>query len=65
MANNEKLLIQLEKRMRGKMKAIELKEITAKDSEIGKLFPIMKNLDEVLYEKLLKEYVAISKKLAE
>ena len=56
---NEKNIIKLEKTIRGKMIAIKAGTLTPKESEIGKLMNLMKNFDEPLYEKLIKNYKEI------
>lgn len=56
---NERNLKKLELLIRGKMSAIKQKTLTAKDSEIGSHFRVLKILDEPLYESLLNEYKEI------
>jgi hypothetical protein len=56
---NERLLIKVEKKIKGKMLGIKNRTITPKESNIGFLFNTMKNLDEALYEKLISEYKII------
>jgi hypothetical protein len=47
---------QLEKKIIGKISAIENKTITPAESNIGVLLNNMKNIDEPCYDDLLKKY---------
>lgn len=55
----EREIQKLEKEIFIKMSAIKNGKILPKDSGIGKLFTILKKVDEVSYEKNLKEYKKI------
>lgn len=59
----EKQIIELEKKIRGKMCGIKNKTILPKDSNIGVLFKHLKEKDVVLYERLIEEYKNILKDL--
>jgi hypothetical protein len=61
--NNEKILKDLEKKLRDKMLAIKNKRITPKESKIGLFFREIKNKDIVLYENLMGEYKQVLKKI--
>jgi hypothetical protein len=52
---------QIEKNIKTKMIRIERGKLTPKESGIGIQFKKLKDLDEVSYEKLLKEYKQILK----
>jgi hypothetical protein len=54
-----KEIIQLEKKIIGKMVAIKNGTLTPKDSNIGKLLNRLKTLDEASYEKHLEQYKKI------
>lgn len=56
---NERDLIRLEREINSKMKQIKSGQLLPKDSGIGKMINLMKNLDEPLYEKILTEYKKI------
>ena len=58
---SEKEIQRLEKEIFSKMMSIKNGRITPKDSGIGKLFTILKKIDEVSYEKNLDEYKKILK----
>ena len=58
-----KIIKTIEKKIIGKMNQIKRGEITPKESEIGKLFNTLKELDEALYESLLSTYKNIIKNL--
>ena len=51
-----KEIIQLEKKITGKILAIKNGTLTPKDSNIGKLLNRLKTLDEASYENLLNRY---------
>ena len=53
----------LERKIIGKMNAIKRGDIQIKESNIGVLFNQMKNLDEPLYLKLVKDYKDIIQKI--
>jgi len=53
---------QIEKNIKTKMIGIERGKLTPKESGIGIQFKKLKDLDEVSYEKLLKEYKKILSK---
>jgi hypothetical protein len=53
---NEKNLIKLEKEIYQKIIQIKSGKLLPKDSGIGKMINLMKNLDEPTYDKLLQEY---------
>lgn len=53
---NERLLKQAEKKIKIGINAIRDGKKTPKEASLGKLLNAMKNLDEPLYEKLLKDY---------
>ena len=55
----ERDLIRLEKEIYSKMKQIKSGQLLPKDSGIGKMINLMKNLDEPLYDKILSEYKKI------
>lgn len=59
----EKEIQKLEKEIFIKMMNIKSGKISPKDSGIGKLFTILKSVDEVSYEKNLAEYKTILSKL--
>lgn len=59
----EKDVQRLEKEIFSKMMSIKSKRSTPKDSGIGKLFNILKDIDEVSYEKNLGDYKKILKGL--
>lgn len=61
--STEKNLQKLEKEIRGKMLSIKLGKLLPKDSGIGKLINLLKELDEPLYEKIMAEYKDILKNL--
>jgi hypothetical protein len=56
---NERDLIRLEREINSKMKQIKSGQLLPKDSGIGKMINLMKNLDEPLYDKILSEYKKI------
>ena len=56
---NETDLIRLEREINTKMKQIKSGQLLPKDSGIGKMINLMKNLDEPLYDKILSEYKKI------
>ncbi len=56
---NERDLIRLEREINSKMKQIKSGQLLPKDSGIGKMINLMKNLDETLYDKILSEYKKI------
>ncbi len=56
---NERELIRLEREINSKMKQIKSGQLLPKDSGIGKMINLMKNLDEPLYDKILSEYKKI------
>jgi hypothetical protein len=58
-----KFIRQIEKNIKTKMRQIETGEITVAESKIGIQFNRLKDLDEAAYEKLLKEYVKLTKQL--
>ena len=58
-----KLIRQIEKNINSKMKQIKNGEITVAESKIGVQFNRLKDLDEASYEKLLKEYIQLSKEI--
>ena len=60
----EKNLIKLERQINSKMNQIKLGKTTPKDSGIGRLINLMKELDEPLYDKILIEYKEILKSIA-
>ena len=51
-----KHIIQLEKRIKGKILGIKAKTVTPKESGIAILLNSLKNLDEVSYDKHIAEY---------
>ena len=53
---------QLEKKIIGKISAIKNGTITPKESGIGKLLGMLKSVDEVAYENLIKTYKNIAQK---
>jgi len=55
----EKKIQRLEKEIFLKMMSIKSKRTSPKDSGIGRLFTILKGIDEVSYEKNLIEYKKI------
>jgi hypothetical protein len=55
----EKEIQKLEKEIFIKMMGIKSGKVTPKDSGIGKLFNILKGVDEVSYERHLSEYKEI------
>lgn len=58
---NDKNIIKLEKEIRVKMINIKSGKLLPKDSGIGKLINLMKGVDEVLYDEIMKEYKQILK----
>ena len=46
----------VERKIVSSMRKIRMKEVTPKDSGIGKYFTRMKDLDEALYEELIIRY---------
>lgn len=58
-----KFIRQIEKNIKTKMRQIETGEITVAESKIGIQFNRLKDLDGASYEKLLKEYVKLTKQL--
>lgn len=56
---NERDLIRLEKEIYSKMKQIKSGQLLPKDSGIGKMINLMKNLDEPLYDKIMTEYKSV------
>ena len=56
---SERDLIKLEREINSKMKQIKSRQLLPKDSGIGKMINLMKNLDEPLYDKILSEYKKI------
>lgn len=58
-----KLIRQIEKNINSKMKQIKNGEITVAESKIGVQFNRLRDLDEASYEKLLKEYIQLSKEI--
>ena len=56
---NERDLIRLEKEIYSKMKQIKSGQLLPKDSGIGKMINLMKNLDEPLYDRIMLEYKQI------
>jgi hypothetical protein len=61
--STEKFLKSLEKVVIGKLQAIKRKEILPQDSGIGVQLNRIKQLDEVCYLNLVKEYKVILKSL--
>jgi hypothetical protein len=59
----EKEIQRLEKEIFIKMMGIKSGKVSPKDSGIGKLFNILKGIDEVSYQKHLSEYKEILSKL--
>jgi hypothetical protein len=55
-----KLIRQIEKNIKTKMKQIKNGNITVAESKIGGQFNRLKDLDEASYEKLLKEYIQLT-----
>lgn len=53
---NEKLLNRTEKEIRIRIKAIRDGKKTPKEAGLGKMLNAMKNLDEPLYNELMKMY---------
>lgn len=51
-----KMVDLVEKRIISSMRKIRNKEVTPKESGIGKMFVRMKDLDEALYEELIVRY---------
>lgn len=51
-----KMVDLVEKKIVSSMRKIRNKEITPKESGIGKMFTRMKDLDEALYEELIIRY---------
>ena len=60
---NERDLVKLEKRIEAKMLKIKNKEITPKDSEIGKDLNLLKRLDEPSYENMISDYKKVLNEL--
>lgn len=60
---SEKVLIQLERKIKGKMMCIRDGTLTPANSEIGVLFKILKAKDEALHDELINEYKTILKTL--
>lgn len=56
---SEKDIVRLEKEIFIKMHAIKNKKLLPKDSGIGKLFLILKGIDEVSYNKYISQYKEI------
>lgn len=56
---NERDIKRLEKEILGKMISIKNGKMTPKESNIGKLFTILKKVDEVSYEKAIGDYKKI------
>ena len=54
-----KEIIQLEKKIRGKIHAIKNGIISPKESKIGLLFNRLKDLDEASYEELISYYKTV------
>jgi hypothetical protein len=52
----------VERKIISSMRRIKNKEITPKDSGIGKMFVRMKDLDEALYEELIVRYKEVLNK---
>ncbi len=52
----------VEKKIVSSMRKIRNKEITPKESGIGKMFARMKDLDEALYEELIVRYKKVLQK---
>lgn len=59
----EREIQKLEKEIRSRMMLIKNKKTTPKESGIGKLFTILKKIDEVSYEKNLTDYKLIIRDL--
>ena len=57
-----KMVDLVEKKIVSSMRKIRNKEITPKESGIGKMFARMKDLDEALYEELIVRYKQILQK---
>lgn len=62
---NERDLLKLEKRIQGKMNKIKSREVTPKDSEIGKDLNLLKRLDEPSYEKMMETYKEVLREYKE
>ena len=62
---NERMLIQMEKRITGKLLKIKTGLISPKDSNIGILLKPMKNMDNALYDILIMKYKQILVDLGE
>jgi|TARA_R110000803_G_C11894057_1_gene311267 hypothetical protein len=54
-----KMVDLVERKIVNSMRKIKNKEITPKESGIGKMFKIMKDKDEALYEELIIRYKQI------
>ena len=61
----ERYLIELEKRIRKKLRMIRETIITPMESKIGLLINPLKHLDEPLYDELIEEYKNILKNLVD
>ncbi len=59
--SKEKSIQKLEKEIFIKMMSIKNNTLTPKDSGIGKLFTILRNVDPVSYEKNIEDYKKILK----
>ncbi len=59
----EREIQKLEKEIRSRMMLIKNKKTTPKESGIGKLFTILKKIDEVSYENNLTDYKLILRDL--
>lgn len=57
----ERNLIQLEKQIKTKIRAIDNGTLTPKESGIGKLMNLLKPLDEPLYDELISIYKQVLK----
>jgi len=60
---SERHLLKLEREIKVKMNQIKLGKTTPKDSGIGRMINLMKDLDEPLYDKILVEYKEILKSI--
>ncbi len=59
---SERDIQRLEKEIFARMVSIKNGKMTPKESGIGKLFNVLKGIDEVSYEKNIKEYKNILQK---
>lgn len=62
---NERDLLKLEKRIEGKMIKIKNREVSPKDSEIGKDLNLLKRLDEPSYDKMMVTYKEVLREYKE